>query len=146
MAKLRAKCAVCGEYDDLTFEHIPPKGAFNRESLRTLSGQDWLDHVSGTYRPGRVQQRGSGRKATCARCNNVTGGWYGGEYVRWAQVAADMLVRYRSPWSLDASPARHHIVAGLYGVRPLLFLKQLVYMFMVVNGTGFGELNQVLRH
>ena len=30
-------------------------------------------------------------------------------------------------------------------MHPLLFLKQVVYMFMVINGTGFGELNQELR-
>ena len=145
MAKVCGTCPVCGEYTDLTFEHIPPAAAFNNDPVRALSGQQWVDNMTGATWRGRVQQRGVGRVATCGRCNNVTGGWYGGEYVRWARWAADMLVRYRSPESLDNSPARHHIVAPLMGVRPLLFLKQVVYMFVVVNGTGFGDVNEVLR-
>lgn len=36
-------CCICGTHGKLTFEHIPPKSAFNNHGLLVASVQDYLD-------------------------------------------------------------------------------------------------------
>lgn len=38
--KVKGTCCICGQETDLTFEHIPPRAAFNRFNLRMY---DFLD-------------------------------------------------------------------------------------------------------
>lgn len=85
------RCALCGNVGDLTFEHIPPKKAFN--NLRTLSlscdqamrlgGDDPVD--------GKVQQGGIGAYTLCPRCNNSTGRWYARSLVEWCYRGMEIL-------------------------------------------------------
>ena len=40
MAKHYGKCALCGRECELTFEHIPPRGAFNSTPARPVLGTE----------------------------------------------------------------------------------------------------------
>lgn len=83
------KCKLCGEFKELTFEHVPPRKAFNshavmvfpfEEVMKTFTGEDgrmpW--ELSGLQ--GKIQQKGSGDYYLCRQCNNDTGSWYIEEY------------------------------------------------------------------
>lgn len=37
MKKQYGKCVICGKDADLTFEHIPPRAAFNKDSVKTYT-------------------------------------------------------------------------------------------------------------
>jgi 5-methylcytosine-specific restriction endonuclease McrA len=77
-------CHLCGTFGPLTFEHIPPSSAFNNRRLleadiHKLMRSDLLEDLRNPK--GNISQRGSGKHTLCVRCNNDTGGWYGGAYV-----------------------------------------------------------------
>ena len=132
MAKHWGKCALCGKEDYLTFEHIPPKAAFNSSHskpvtlqtiLRTpheypwdLSGMKYID-----------QQSGLGVYSLCKTCNNLTGSWYGSAYTQFAKAAMDMLCS--------------NIPEAANGVQfekiyPLQIIKQILSMFCSANPTA----------
>ena len=120
-------CRICGFEGKLSFEHVPPKAAFNDRPLvvsamRDLVGRD-LDE-----RRGRTQQRGSGAYTLCASCNSHTGHWYGSAYVEWARQAI-MIIR--------ASRGNATLHYG-YRLHPLRVLKQVICMIFSANGPRFA--------
>jgi hypothetical protein len=145
MATVHGICAVCGRRAELTFEHVPPRKALNDRRVEKITGEDWLYGGPKGAKKSRIQQKGSGFQATCARCNNDTGGWYGREFLNWVFRAAEILQCYAGPAVMDADAMPHYVTATFAGMRPLLFLKQIVYMLIVINGPRFGDHNQHLR-
>ena len=73
MAKLIIDiCHICGQHKKLSFEHVPPKAAFNdnpilRTNFEKVLASENLDELQ-----GKVQQRGSGAYTLCEKCNNDT--------------------------------------------------------------------------
>jgi len=121
-------CRLCGFEGKLSFEHVPPRAAFNRNPLvltgiNELRGRD-LDDVR-----GRTQQKGAGAYTLCERCNNHTGHWYGEAYVEWARQAL-MIIR-----ATEGCATLYYS----YRISPLRVLKQIVCMFLSANSRGFTE-------
>lgn len=123
-------CALCGAYGQLTYEHIPPKAAFNSVPVKMYKGPELIKKEPGkmpwdvhelTYTP---QQKGAGKYSLCESCNNNTGSWYGAAYQDMAQRIALAL---HNPEIEDS----HSI--GIKDVYPLRFLKQVIAMFCSVN-------------
>ena len=85
-------CHLCGSHGKLSFEHVPPKAAFNHRRIlhtafeKILAAQN-LDDVRGTF-----QQRGAGAYTLCEKCNNDTGSWYSGAYADWAHQAMCVVI------------------------------------------------------
>jgi hypothetical protein len=76
----------------LTFEHVPPRAAFNNEQTRVYGLEDWLKRDDrGEMGGGRLERRGAGDYTLCADCNNKTGSWYGTELRRAAKSAVRVL-------------------------------------------------------
>jgi hypothetical protein len=121
-------CHLCGINGPLTFEHIPPRSAFNDQSLRVLRGQAVLNVDLDTVL-GELVQRGSGDYTLCTRCNNNTGSWYGSAFVAWAYQAMYILHATRGQASLNY----------VYHIFPLRVLKQVICMFFSTNGSAFRE-------
>ncbi len=66
-------CHICGVEGRLSFEHVPPKSAFNDQRVLTI-GYDTAINLGPYHRPsGRILQRGAGAYTLCAPCNNQTG-------------------------------------------------------------------------
>lgn len=125
-------CCICGKYGKLSFEHVPPRSAFNKDavveySLSTVDMSNVQDIRSRVK--GKTIQGGSGKYTLCDECNNNTGAWYGAEYVRWARIGASILTRMQ----IDKVTS---CVVVLKGVYPLRFLKQVTTCFFCVKG-GF---------
>ncbi len=82
------KCRICEVKGKLSKEHIPPKRAFNSGEfvVQTIDPFRMKEEIS-----WREQKKQGGYKAPvlCERCNNVTGHWYGSEYVKFAKVCAE---------------------------------------------------------
>jgi len=119
----------------LSFEHVPPKSAFNETRVRQHTMDQWLKSDGHLQGGGRVSQRGIGAYTLCDPCNNKTGGWYAGEYVRWAKAALYIVARVPSGSQLQLHVPRSY---------PLRFLKQAVAMFFSANSIEAAEFNRDL--
>jgi len=106
-------CRLCGNYGKLSFEHIPPKKAFNdhQQLLRTME-----DHLS--TRPYSRFRKGLGTYSLCGRCNNLTGAWYGPAFVNWTKQGYAWLDKVEG----------EKILSLPYYIRPLNVLKQVLVM------------------
>ena len=90
-------CALCGKYKKMTFEHIPPKGAFNDRKAKIISGTSYINGLTKTDfvdlkdLPYKEQQKGKGLNSICAECNNLTGSYYGNAYIEFAHNLAYLI-------------------------------------------------------
>ncbi|NTA15456.1 hypothetical protein [Agrobacterium tumefaciens] len=126
-------CCICGTHGKLTFEHIPPKSAFNNHLLLVASVQDYLDSEKDDRKiRHRESRKGFGKYSLCEKCNNLTGAWYGSEYVAWA---------YQGVRFLGSSGA----LAMPYHIFPGRVAKQIVAMFGTLNGSGFFQRHPELQ-
>lgn len=132
MARKRfGRCHLCGEEGELSFEHVPPKKAFNEYPIVLQTIEEWIAREeSGPFR-GRMQQRGVGAYTLCPYCNNNTGSWYAPELGKWAQRAMEILASRRQ--------REETIVLSIPDAFPLRFIKQVVTMFFSANGPDFSS-------
>lgn len=77
-------CSICGKYDELTFEHIPPKQAFNWQRAKIYTGDEVLKRIEGEPAKYCNLQQGMGKYSLCQSCNNNTGAWYAQTYCDFA--------------------------------------------------------------
>jgi len=125
--------------------HIPPRSAYNDRSVQLLRGTETLKLRSGEWPRGTIQQRGAGDYHSCAQCNNKTGGWYVPEFWRWVERGAGVLREIGDVSGQDSRTYSRFVRVAFMGVRPLLFVKQVAYMFLCINGPGFTAQHPELR-
>lgn len=122
------KCALCGKECELTFEHIPPRSAFNSSPAKPVTGEGALkdDRMPWdiTGLPYKNQQQGMGKYTLCQTCNNNTGSWYGEDYRIVARVIHSILSEPRDP---------KYQAFGIRDIHPLRFIKQVLSMFCSIN-------------
>lgn len=135
MAKHEGRCALCGKHTELTFEHVPPKAAFNKDRVKSYSLLDSINDkdrlpwdVSGV--PYTSLQKGSGFYSLCKECNNNTGALYGNAYRSMAYSIAHALSEY--------DETTHHAIT-LTKVPAHQFIKQILSMFCSLNGYDVVE-------
>lgn len=88
--KVHGICCICGKESDLTFEHIPPRAAFNHFNLKLYDFWGYLTQNKTRY---QSLQNGAGRYSLCASCNNRTGEWYGAAF---AEFVSQGMQYYKS--------------------------------------------------
>ncbi len=129
-------CRLCGNYTELSFEHIPPRSAFNDKGVLLHS----LNYISdASYRianktPQRRHNAGLGEHSLCVRCNNLTGAWYGNDYANWAKQGMSYLDRIEKNVSISLP----------FYIKPLNVLKQIVTMGLAMS-SGNSANNYDLR-
>ena len=128
--KHKGICRLCGEYRDLTFEHIPPHSAFNDRYVVFQTMQDMLQGYSHTK-----FRRGIGDYSLCESCNNLTGAWYGKAFVSWSRQGLEWLNVLKSGTSL-ALP---------YHIRPLNVIKQIMIMALAMGPESTVSRREELR-
>jgi hypothetical protein len=132
------RCRVCRrEEAKLTYEHVPPRAAFNDEPTTVYGFDDWLNRgPDGELPGGRIEQRGAGAHTLCERCNNNTGSWYGAELKRAANTGASLLTR--TPLKeldqlLEHRWAQVKLTQSEIGPHPLRFIKQIIVMLLATS-------------
>lgn len=137
-------CRICTSFGPLTFEHVPPRQAFNNNKVMESNFENWFGwHERQNFRPtspwtgqgGRQKQGGSGAFTLCGSCNNKTGGWYAPEYIECAKHGLRLL---------RALPGDRVHRVTFPRCRPLLFLKQTVAMILSVNPPPFAQIHPEL--
>lgn len=116
-------CCICGEEKELTYEHIPPKAAFNHFNLKLYDFYDYITQNNTRY---KNLQKGAGLYSLCSKCNNNTGTWYGSAYAEFANQG----MRYYQQKATG-------VLCVPYTIYPLRVLKQVVSMFASVKGAAW---------
>jgi hypothetical protein len=125
-------CCICGCSGPLSFEHVPPRKAYNDQRVFEASIQHLVaNRWDGQQRPlqGTWVQGGTGKETLCEQCNNDTGAWYGSAYVSWARQGMRLL--HASGGTLK--------LAYPYTIFPLRIVKQIVVMFFSACGPAFHK-------
>lgn len=122
-------CQICQKYGELTYEHIPPEKAFNFTRAKSIEGESALELIVGKNRmPWDSnglkyvnKQRGMGDYILCKSCNNLTGTYYGNEYVKFAHTIYKILMENKC----------ENNILGIHieKINPLLIAKQILSMF-----------------
>ena len=123
------ECCICGKSGKLSFEHVPPEAAFNNRPMVLQGIDEILKRSERLKTKSKVSQRGAGAYTLCERCNNLTGHWYGKNYVDWVYQGMEKLVIAR------ISPTLYYH----FHLLPLRVLKQIACMFFSVNGPQFRK-------
>lgn len=122
-------CNICGNYRQLTFEHIPPKSAFNNKPVIAGKFETILNlGPDERIKKGKIQQRGMGGYVLCSKCNNDTGAWYGNHFIDFCYQSMEILIKAKGKPTL----------IYLSYIFPLDILKQIVVMFLATDHEGFG--------
>lgn len=149
MGKKKGFCHICGEYVELTFEHIPPKQSGNCSQVNEISGDVLMACFADIERlpwdlkglKYKQKQKGMGKHTLCQRCNNNTGSWYGEDYVIFSNTMAALLAKER--------PQPNMGVSFTIEMRPLNFIKQVLSLFCSINkyplNTNISELSASSR-
>lgn len=127
-------CRICGEYKELTFEHVPPETVFNRGAVRNIGLDAVIEDTMNkgrlpweiNYGKGKIQQRGRGGFYLCSNCNSCTGQWYVPEYSRFVHIIQSAIQQ--------AGEAEYaSLGVTLKGIKPLPVFKQIMTMFCDIN-------------
>ena len=137
-------CKLCGEYRKLTFEHVPPKKAFNNSRVHVLEGEDAIKTMSDGRMPWELlgikykhQQKGKGGYYLCEECNNKTGSWYANDYIQFVQSIWNA-IRCEDITNVNVVEFKSK---ELY---PSRIFKEMMVMFCDINGFGDDSLKQYL--
>ncbi|WP_462265120.1 hypothetical protein [Mucilaginibacter sp.] len=130
--KKQGHCQICGLYGELTFEHVPPRGAFNDRPI-FIQVSDHLIETSGPLFGKRSQShRGQGVYSLCKSCSNNTGAWYGKDYCDFARQGMPLL----------KAQIQQGYVKGQYRLKPLNVFKQIISMFLSADKIGYIRSHQ----
>ena len=119
-SKQYGTCHICGKYGKLSFEHVPPRKAYNEKPAHMAKGEEFIRNITKANFEDiktRIYQRGSGDYTLCEECNNDTGSWYGKSYLDWVYQAV-AIIHYTS-----GKPTLHYP----YFLFPLRVIKQIVW-------------------
>ena len=128
--KVFGKCRICRKHTKLSFEHVPPRSAFNDCPAVYKEVFEVINKNPASYfdQKGPVSQRGVGAYTLCEQCNNCTGGWYGDAFADWARQGMETLE------NTQRTPSLYYP----FRIFPLRVIKQVVCMFFSVTDRRFS--------
>ena len=132
-------CRICGETRMLTEEHIPPRGAFNKERGRTVEVGALLSREELEMPDeGEVFQGGISGFTLCDDCNNLTGTCWGREYQEWARRAAWLMrSQPQLPPEVDETPGYARFPSVTFKeVFPGRLVRQVLSMMLSISGSA----------
>lgn len=134
--KTQGICRICKQKKELSFEHIPPKSAFNKNNrYYILSSTDFYQNFEkyNTEKPkSKIEQGGLGEYCLCKNCNNYLGQKYVREYKKFAQIAMSIINEYNDE-------AIKSFQFDISDINLLKFLKQIISIFICSNDPTFTE-------
>lgn len=135
--KIQGKCHLCGSFGDLTFEHVPPRGAFNKNTRYQQAPILDILQMKNPFEPtvkSIVEQGGVGYYSLCNKCNNFLGTNYVKSYQAYSNSFID---------SYKKSDFQYFEFI-MHDFEALKVLKQIVSMFFSINNSGFLDGNRDL--
>jgi hypothetical protein len=132
-------CRICKKKTELSFEHIPPKAAFNKYTR--FRSVPYLEYVQNSHREdykptAKLQQGGVGDYCLCRNCNSFLGNNYVPDYFKMAQVGK----------AIFQDKNFEKAIFTTVEISPLRLLKQALAMFVCMNEPEFTDENPELLH
>jgi len=127
-------CNICGAWKSLSFEHVPPRSALNKQKVLFTSAERYWNSGPGQGRKatGQEYKRGYGKTSICENCNNFAGRWYVPAFARWCQQAMQF-------WENSGGRSSVYHFTTL---SPLPVIKQIATMFLALHGDEFAGPNR----
>jgi hypothetical protein len=121
----------------LTFEHVPPRGAYNDFPRFHYATNEFITHRYQGGPPPTIlsDPRGAGAYTLCGDCNMRCGSRYAPHFIEWAVSWQTALDSDRTTRSINAR----------YLTRRSRIMKQIVAMFLSACPPRTGEINPGLR-
>lgn len=119
-------CRICGREKELSFEHVPPRVAFNKTTRHiSVSMMDYarVDNPLQFIPKGKILQGGVGYYSLCRDCNSFLGRTYVPAYRKWVRSGYEIISKHK----LD------YIKYVALQLEPLKILKQIISMFVAIN-------------
>lgn len=140
------KCHLCGKLTELTYEHVPPRKAFNDQRVFLHWGREILGRENFPWDfsglKGKQHQRGVGWHTLCAKCNNNTGKWYGKDFIDFTHQGYVNCQNFLENGRLIN---RSWVEINFYRIYPLRIIKQIITMFFSINNPGLSNAHPELR-
>lgn len=124
-------CHVCMEEKKLTYEHVPPKRAYNNLPgvAHTLSTA--LSRTTNVPLGSVVRYHGGmGCRTLCRECNEFTAYHYGAAFAEWVRQALTYADKY------ERVDGRDNYMDLPFFIEPLAVLKQIATMVLAVAETN----------
>ena len=130
-------CRICKKKTELSFEHIPPKSAFNKYTK--FRSVPYLEYVQNSHREdykpmAKLQQGGVGNYSLCRNCNSFLGNNYVPDYFKMSQVGKAIFQEKNFGKAIFTTVE----------ISPLRLLKQALAMFVCMNEPEFTDENPEL--
>lgn len=126
-------CRLCGKEALLSYEHVPPRVAFNRNTkFVSVDFDEYLQARNVLKNPpkGKQKQGGIGYNSFCRDCNSYLGSNYVNAYRNWVVGGAQLLNKEKE----------HGLCSyTISNIEPLKVLKHIISMFLAINGEWFLE-------
>jgi hypothetical protein len=141
--KKQGKCKLCQQVKELSFEHIPPSAANNKNTRYYEIPQNEYfsnarEYVFLNRKPkARLNQGGVGGYFLCRECNSFLGSKYVRDYVSFSAQCGEVLC--------NGSESVSKFIVPLQDINTLNVLKQMTAMFICCNEDFFVEEYQELR-
>jgi len=145
-SKKIGQCHLCGKIAELTYEHVPPRRAFNEQKVFLHWGRDILGKENFPWDffgiKGEQHQNGVGWHTLCEKCNNDTGGWYGKAFIDFTYQGYR---KYQELLNQKKLINRQWITINFSQIYPLRVIKQIITMFFSINNPDFSRVHSELR-
>lgn len=132
-------CKLCNKNGSLTFEHIPPRATFNKQTR--YKKVNLLEYIE-KYAPfekeikGKIRQGGVGYYSLCDTCNN----FLGRTYVKDFQYFINSFIEFAKKGDLN------HFIFTMHDFFALNVIKQIISMFFSINDLKFSKQNRNLAN
>jgi len=129
-------CKLCKEEKELTYEHIPPRSAFNKNTkFYKLNSSEYFknakEYVDGSLKPkSRKEQGGVGDFCLCVNCNSYLGSKYVRDYKKLSEISYSIINKY---------PVAKCYEFDIAEINLLKFIKQIIAIFICSNDTSFTK-------
>jgi hypothetical protein len=132
----RGICKLCKLDKELTYEHIPPQSAFNKNTKfyriqSTEYFQKAKEYLSGDLKPKtRKEQGGVGDYCLCRDCNGYLGSKYVRDYKKLAEISYSIIKLYPNAKCYEYEISEINL---------LKFIKQIISIFICCNDINFTD-------
>lgn len=105
-------CNICGSMTELSWDHVPPKGAimYSDVKISSLYHRFSLDEY-----PEKISQNGTKYRTICSKCNSMLGKKYDSRFVIFIKESIDKIVKLdeKKMSEVEINPAR--LIKSLFG-------------------------------
>jgi hypothetical protein len=132
-------CSLCGTFCKLSFEHIPPKSAFNKKTrYKIVPSEQVLKHenILEAKFKSKIEQGGVGYYSLCRQCNNFLGLNYVNAYTAYSNSFIEFVKKKEF----------NYFELTMHDFEAAKVLKQIASMFISLNSWKFSESHSELRN